>query len=115
MGVDRSLRVFRLSACLLSLFTFIYMCVCVLFDLSIHIHTINERKIAGSRLICQTRRRIARRERERERERERHRIRYDERQQRVVPILGKENKLSYCTRNTNNTITLRHMFHLESN
>ncbi len=39
----------------------------VLFDLFIHIHTINERKIASSRLIHQTRRRIARREIERER------------------------------------------------
>jgi hypothetical protein len=81
----------------------------VLFDLSIHIYiyTINERKIASSTLNTPDK---TKNSKKREGDIYIRKTRYDDRQQEIVPILGKEKKLLYCTINI---ITFSRMFCLE--
>jgi len=90
MGVDRSLRVFPcLPIFSLSLYIYVRMC----YSIYLYIYT-DYKWEKNSKLETNTSDKT-----KNSKEREIDRIRYHERQQRVVPILGKERKLSYCTIN----------------
>lgn len=84
--------------CLSFLSLSLYIFVCLLFDLFVHIHNTNGKKIASLLLIHETKRKRAK---DRERDIENDTMKENNE---LEHVLGKEKKLLYCTISNNNKI-----------